>query len=102
MAKRYSELTDITLKMIIEAGILIPDTKIFSESVPVQCGKINGDGLIELSIKNEIKIFPYPSGAARAVVNLSVNGWRFWKVKIGNEIKELSYYRELFKQQYIL
>ena len=101
MVMSYNVLTEITLKMIIESGVMKPDTIIYSDSEPVICGKINDQGLIVLTIENEIKIFPYPSGAARAIINLSVNGWKFWKVKFGDEMKELSYYRELFKQQII-
>ena len=43
---------------------------------------------IVLIINDQTKYFPYPSGAARSIVKISVNGWKFWKVKIGNEMKE--------------
>jgi hypothetical protein len=43
------------------------------------------------------KVFISPSGAAREVVKLSINGWTFWKIFIDNEYKELSVLREKYK-----
>ncbi len=52
-----------------------------------------------MNIDGSSKIFPYPSGAARAVVNLSVNGWIFWRIKINNVLKEISELRQLYTER---
>lgn len=92
----FIEYTNITLKMILDSGLIEPDTLIYSSSQPEVKGKINGDGSITLLLDREDKVFLSPSGAARAVVKLSVNGWIFWKLLINNEYKELSFLRELY------
>lgn len=93
----FIEITNITLKMIVNSGLIKPDTTIYSLSQPQVMGKINTDGSITLVINNQNKTFISPSGAAREVVKLSVNGWTFWKIFIDNEYKELSILREKFK-----
>jgi len=92
------ELTEVTLKMIIDSGLLKPNTIIYSDSNPLVNGKLTNEGSIVLTIDNITKTYFYPSGAARFVVKVSVNGWIFWKVKVGNEMKQLSYFRELYKK----
>ncbi len=52
-----------------------------------------------MSVEGNQKLYPFPSGAARALVNLSVNGWKFWKVKINNELKEISELRKIYKER---
>jgi len=94
---KYNEVSDITLKMIIDSGLIKPDTKVFASSNPEISGKINHDGSISLFVDNQQKTFPYPSGAARSIVRISVNGWIFWKIMDSGQLKELSY----FKKEYI-
>jgi len=94
---KYNEVPDITLKMIIDSGLIKSDTKVFASINHEIIGNINRDGSITLFINNQQKTFPFPSGAARAIVKLSVNGWLFWKILDSNQYKELSY----FKQEYI-
>jgi hypothetical protein len=93
----FIEITNITLKMIVDSGLIKPNTTIYSLSQPQVTGKINSDGSITLIIDNQNKVFISPSGAAREVVKLSVNGWTFWKIFIDNEYKELSVLREKYK-----
>ena len=90
-------LTEITLKMLLDEGIIENGTILYSDTIPTKAGKINAVGYIELDIDGHHKIFPFPSGAARALVNLSVNGWKFWKININNELKEISELRQLYK-----
>ncbi|MFN8180641.1 MAG: hypothetical protein ACO1G7_00555 [Bacteroidota bacterium] len=93
-------LTEITIKMLLESGLVEPGTIIYSDTKPVKTAKINSDGLISIDIDGNRKLYPYPSGAARAIVNLSVNGWTFWKIKINGELKEISYLRTIYKMQF--
>lgn len=94
---KYNEVPDITLKMIIDSGLIKPDTKVYASSIPEISGKINHDGSITLLIDNQQKNFPFPSGAARSIVKTSVNGWIFWKIMDSGQLKDLSY----FKKEYI-
>lgn len=86
--------------MLLESGLVEPGTIIYSDTKPVKTAKINSDGLISIDIDGNRKLYPYPSGAARAIVNLSVNGWTFWKIKINGELKEISYLRTIYKMQF--
>jgi hypothetical protein len=89
------ELTEITLKMIVESGLLKPETTIYSSTKPPVSGKINNDGSITISFNRK---FTSLSGAAKAITDSSVNGWRFWRVRIGDEYKELTFFREEYKK----
>ena len=94
---KYNETPDITLKMIIDSGLIKPDTKVFASINHEIIGKINQDGSITLFIDNLQKTFLFPSGAARAIVKMSVNGWLFWQILESDQFKELSY----FKKEYL-
>lgn len=94
---KYNEVPDITLKMIIDSGLIKPNTKVFASSNPEISGIINRDGSISLFVDNQQKNYPFPSGAARSIVSISVNGWIFWKIMDSGQLKELSY----FKKEYI-
>lgn len=91
------ELTEITLKMIVQAGLLQPETNIYSSTKPPVSAKINSDGSITVSFN---RTFPSPSGAAKAITNSSINGWKFWRVLVNNEHKELSFFREEYKKKF--
>ena|SRR5688500_8308089 len=95
----YKESPDITLKMIIAAGIIEAGTKVYARSNMDIVGVITSNGGIILKIGNEEIIYPYPSGAARSITKSSVNGWIFWMIKIGNDFQELSVIRELYRKQ---
>jgi hypothetical protein len=99
METKTSGLPEITLKMLLDEGIVEKGTVFYSDTKPTKTVKINSEGCIELNIDGSLKIFPFPSGAARAIVNLSVNGWKFWKIKINNELKEISELRQLYKER---
>lgn len=87
---KYEEKKDIELKKLIEEGLIKPNSKVYASSVEKTEGIINKNGSISLTINGEEKNFPYPSGAARAIVKLSVNGWKFWKIKENDRFVELS------------
>jgi len=92
----YTEQQDITLEMIIKAGLLESGTKVYAASDSSITGTLNEDGSIELIIKGKTKIYPYPSGAARAVRNISVSGWIFWKVMEDGKLLELLTFKKRF------
>jgi hypothetical protein len=99
METRDKELTEITLKMLLDEGIIEKGTVLYSDTIPTKMAKINSDGFIDLNIDGSQKIYPFPSGAARAVVNLSINGWKFWKIKINDELKEISELRQIYQER---
>lgn len=87
---KYEEKPDIELKKLIDEGLIKPNTKVYASSDEKIEGFINKDGAIILIIAGKENIFPFPSGAARAIVNLSVNGWKFWRIREGDRFVELS------------
>jgi len=96
---KYKETPDITLKMILAAGIIEAGTKVYARSCMDIEGLINSDGGIILKIGSGEVLYPYPSGAARAITKSSVNGWIFWMIKIGNKFQELRVIRDLYRKQ---
>lgn len=80
--------------MVIKAGLLEPGITVYAASDSNITGTLNADGSIELTIQGERKVFPYPSGAARAVRNISVSGWIFWKIKENNQFIDLIKYKQ--------
>ena len=92
----YLEQQDITLEMVIKAGLLEPGTTLYAASDSNVTGTLNADGSIDLVIDGIKKIFPYPSGAARAVRNISVSGWVFWKVIENGQFVELIKYKQKY------
>jgi hypothetical protein len=95
----YSTEPTITLSMIIDAGILSPGIKVYSVMNKQITGILNSDGSITLKIKDEIKNFPFPSGAARAIENRSLNGWIYWQVLDSGEYRDLGFFREIFSKR---
>lgn len=94
----YKENPDITLKMIIKAGIIKIGTKVYSSPNNEIIGTIDKEGAITLEINNEMKTFPFPSGAGRAITKTSINGWKYWRILDDGIFNELSYYKEKYKQ----
>jgi hypothetical protein len=92
----YTEQQDITLEMVIKAGLLKPGTTVYATSDINITGTLNNDGSIEIVIDGIKKLFPYPSGAARAIRNISVSGWVFWKVMEDGKYLELLNFKKRF------
>lgn len=95
---KYIETPDITLKMIINAGIINIGTKVYAKPNNEIVGTLDREGAITFEIDNEIKTFPFPSGAGRAITKSSINGWKFWRILENGIYNELSYYKEKYKQ----
>lgn len=85
----YIEIPDITMQMLVEAGVIKANTKVYAKDDNIS-GIINKDGSITIEINGKIENFPYPSGAARAIVHKSVNGWIFWRIKESENFRTLS------------
>jgi hypothetical protein len=94
----YNEIPDITLKTLIDDGFIKPDTNVYAATNNSIIGRLNKDGAIILKVEGTEKTFPFPSGAARAIVKLSVNGWKFWRIKEDDKYIELSE----IKKEYLL
>jgi hypothetical protein len=90
------ELTEITLRMVMDSGLLTPGTLIYSSTDPVQTAVVNSDGTIKISGE---KVFYSPSGAAKSITDSSINGWRFWKVLLDDVYVELSFFREQYRSR---
>lgn len=93
----YIEIPDFTLQMLIEAGVIKANTKVYAKDNNVS-GIINLDGSITLEVNGKTQNFPYPSGAARAIVQKSVNGWIFWRIKESGDFKTLSEIKKEYLQ----
>jgi hypothetical protein len=87
--------TGVTLKMILEAGILSAGVELVGP-VPEAKGILNGDGSITISLNSKEKVCEYLSGAARYVAKVSLNGWTYWSAKINGELKSMDSFREEF------
>lgn len=98
---KYLEQQDVTLEMLIKAGIIKVGTIVYAASDNRITGTLNIDGSITLIIDGKTKVYPYPSGAARAVRNISVSGWIFWKVNEDGQLIELRKYKEKFQAMII-
>ncbi len=96
---KYKETPDITLKMMIDSGFIKPTTKVYASINHNIVGTINSDGSISVNIDNMDKIFPYPSGAARAFVKTSINGWLFWEILELGEYKSLAILKKEYKNK---
>lgn len=95
----YEERPDITLKMIITAGIIKAGSKVYSSPNNEIIGTLDKEGAITFEIDNEMKTFPFPSGAGRAITKTSINGWKYWRILYNGIYNELSYYKEKYKQR---
>lgn len=94
----YNEIPGITLKMIIDSGIIQADTMVYASINHQITGIINSDGSITLNHLHEPKTFAFPSGAARSIVKTSTNGWLFWKILDDGEFKNLSHFKSEYQK----
>ncbi|WP_300601966.1 hypothetical protein [Niabella sp.] len=90
------ERTAVTLKMILEKGILQANVKLTSMSNPEVEGVLNEDGSITVVANGKKKIFSFPSGAARYIERKSINGWIYWQIALKDVKYNLSHYRDLY------
>jgi len=59
---------------------------------------INQDGTITLTLDGLKKTFNSPTSAAVFCTGISTNGWIWWQVRVGSELKSLDYYRKKVKK----
>lgn len=101
MNKMPTELkkTEITLKMLVESELLSAGEELLCEH-PNARGILNSDGSIKVILEGNEKAFQYPSGAARYVENKSLNGWKYWFIRINDEVHFLDSFREKFHSEH--
>ena len=90
------ELSNITLKMLIDNAIIHSGEVIVCMKNRGISGKILDDGLISLEMENSTVTYLSLSGAAKAVENISINGWTYWGIIKNEEIQDLATYRKRF------
>lgn len=88
-------LPGVTLKDLIQSGIIKSGTKLFSPTNNA-IGQIDDSGSITITINGKSQIFYSPSGAARAIEKKSINGWIYWQLidSHSNSLENLSFFRE--------
>ena len=91
------EISSVTLKMLLDAGILKAGTRLYAESDNSVVANLEPDGNIRLNIDNEVVVKQSLSGAARALTGKSINGWLFWSVSESGALRTLSSFRYKYK-----
>lgn len=86
----------VTVKMLIDAGKLTVGQKIYPLNGKPVYGIILSDGKIEVELNSKKKNYISLSGAARAVEDLSINGWTYWYTDANGEKKPLTETRKEF------
>ncbi len=86
----------ITLEMIIDQGLINPNIPIFGPKSDTPTGILNSDGSVSVTIIGKAKTYPYPSGAARSIEKMSLNGWIYWHVNDNGTYRNLDYYRKKY------
>jgi hypothetical protein len=97
MMQNFGE-PSITLAMIIEKGFIPAGSSVYASSEKKIVGVLNTDGSITIELHGKSLNFPYPSGAARAIEKRSLNGWLYWKIKEGENYRDLDYYRNKYME----
>lgn len=80
----------VTIKMLLDAGRLNVGQKIHPLNGKAVFGVILADGKIEVELNSRKKSYISLSGAARAVEDLSVNGWTYWYTDVDGQKKPLT------------
>lgn len=87
--------TNITLKMLIDSGIILPGTELFCANPAVK-GILVQNGSIKVYINGKEKVFEYLSGAARHIEKRSINGWVYWQTMTQDGRVALSIFRDKY------
>lgn len=87
------ELTEVTIKDLVDSRILKPGTELFLDNIENKCYscKVNNDSKLVVNYKNSTKEWDYPSGAAKSIINISINGWIKWFLLDDNNDKVFLY-----------
>lgn len=89
----------VSLKMLIEAGILHEGQEIYPLNGKSVVGILQASGKVEITLNGQKKSYLSLSGAARGVEDLSINGWNYWYTKEDGKNKVLSESRAEFLQK---
>ncbi|SFT74894.1 hypothetical protein SAMN05216474_2138 [Lishizhenia tianjinensis] len=90
-------MAEITIEDLIKNDLLQPSTDLYKVKTGEKLGKLNENGTITVVSDGVEKTYEYPSGAARWIEKLSLNGWTYWGIKKGQEIVSLNELREKLK-----
>lgn len=74
------QLTEITIKDLVGAQFLKPGTRLFLDnydSEKYSC-EVTEDSMLLVKYNNSIKKWPFPSGAAKSILGINMNGWIKW------------------------
>lgn len=97
MADSGIQKTNVTLKMLLDSGILSAGLALVCDN-PNVSGILNGDGSITIWLDGKEKKFDFLSGAARFIEKRSLNGWLYWEVIIEGERRNLGDFRDQYLQ----
>ena len=87
----------VSLKEMIDAKRLSPDQEIYALlKGNLTKATITFDG--QIKVHSNGQYYDNPSSAGVAVLHRSCNGWTFWKIKEGNKVRDLDYYRKQHKR----
>jgi len=86
----------ITLEMIINQGLISPDIPVYGPNRETSSGILNANGSISITVLGKAKTYPYPSGAARAIEKMSLNGWLYWHINDNGTYRNLDYFRKKY------
>ena len=73
-------LTEIKISDLLEENVLTVGTRLFLDgfnNMDYECHIIDG-GKIELIVNSSITYWDFPSGPAKSLTKISVNGWIRW------------------------
>lgn len=93
----YLETHSVTLKMLLDAGILKAGIRLHAESDENMIATLSPDGNILLNINGKTVEKQSLSGAARAITGKSLNGWLFWSINELGTMQTLSFFRSKYQ-----
>lgn len=95
MAESGIQKTNVTLKMLLNSGILSKGLSLLCNNPDVS-GTLNDDASITIQVGGKEKTFEFLSGAARFIEKRSLNGWIYWSVIVDGERRNLSDFRDQY------
>ncbi|HEU4551714.1 MAG TPA: hypothetical protein VFS25_02730 [Chitinophaga sp.] len=95
MANARIQKTNVTLKMLLDSGILTAEQELVCENPNVR-GMLNGDGTITVRLEDIERRFDFLSGAARFIEKRSINGWLYWGTLVNGIKHNLGDFRDQY------
>ena len=88
-----SDTRYVPFRELVAAGIIPPGTELFGRGDLSVRATVTPEGNIDVNGR----IWDSPSGAAKAILGHSSNGWSYWRTRDGRRIN--SYKPQLFRMQ---